>query len=181
MSETLAPQAKPGQDVCRIRRSPKQADALLQGGGYPTTYVLSFFPPFLFLVAPVLRGHLLLTPRPQVAEEAEKELSSIFVAENNSASSSSTAVKSVALALSTPSPSHNVMDSPSPKRQFSSASPFSPLSRAQNPSTNTSPGDDEWSGEGAELGLLAFSPERGRHKRLSGGGERANASRKMFV
>lgn len=50
------------------------------------------------------------------------------------------------------------MDSPEPAvKRISSGSPFSPLSRAQNPSTVSSPIDD-YAVEGAELGLLAMSP-----------------------
>jgi hypothetical protein len=102
-----------------------------------------------------------------VAEEAEKELSSIFVADAIATASSSSGNVVVLSRGQSPSPSLNVMESPSPKRQFSSSSPFSPLSRAQNP--NLSPCDDGWTADGAELGLLALSPERSRHKRLSGG------------
>lgn len=105
----------------------------------------------------------------QVAEQAEEELSSILkndVLPPPFASKLSRA--------STPSPRNleSLMDSPSPSRsRYSSASSsprcWSPLSRAQNPSTNASPTEDAW-GEGTELGLLALSPERARRRRSGG-------------
>jgi hypothetical protein len=118
----------------------------------------------------------------QISDQAERELSSIFVSEGNGGlfnGSGSVPSKPLQRAR-TPSPS-SVMDSPSPKRRLSSSSPFSPLMRAQNPSTNTSP-DSSCLGEGAELGLLGFSPERARHEKRTGSfsGGAANRVLRMY-
>merc|ERR1711916_222521 len=95
-------------------------------------------------------------------EEAEKELSQIL---SSSDANAQTATSSRS------SPGAKFLESPEPRARYSNEqSPFSPFSRAENPDHSSSPYDTYVASEGAELGLLAVSPERSRHrKRMSAG------------